>query len=470
MLEHSYQDLGSRFAVPVNPEQVPEPELLAWNQPLASLLGLSGLPSRDQDLAKLFSGNQTLPGTQPVALAYAGHQFGHFNPQLGDGRAVLLGDIQATDGKRYDLQLKGSGQTPFSRSGDGKSSLGPVIREYVLSEAMHRLGIPTTRALAAVKTGETVYREKPLPGGVFTRVASSHIRVGTFQYFASQGDDKAIESLANFAIRRHYPDAKDSSNPVLEFFRQVSIAQAQLVAQWMSLGFIHGVMNTDNSTVSGETLDYGPCAFMDEFRFDKVFSSIDHGGRYAYGNQPVIAQWNLARLAECLLVIDKQQPQYETVLSNFPSIFETHYNKLFATKLGLTEFKPDDSKLVAKWLKLLQAKVLDFTLSFRQLSERIQADDEQVFGEFETQWRARLAEQAATPDEVRQLMDSTNPLYIPRNHQVERAIQGAIGGDLTVFNELLEVTAEPYQTQPGRDSYAEPPKPEERVTQTFCGT
>ena len=470
MLEHSYSSLPDRFFAPASPEAVPSPELLAWNEPLAGILGLADLTGQEEKLAAIFSGNDPLPGARPIALAYAGHQFGHFVPQLGDGRAVLLGEITGSDGKRYDLQLKGSGQTPFSRRGDGKSSLGPVIREYLLSEAMHRLGVPTTRALAAVKTGETVFRESALPGGVFTRVAASHIRVGTFEYFASRRDGEGLHALTRYAIERHYPTANDAAKPYVRFFEQVRDRQAHLVAHWMSIGFIHGVMNTDNTTVSGETLDYGPCAFMDEFRFDKVFSSIDHGGRYAYGNQPAIAQWNLARLAECLLTIDDDRETYETALQEFPAIFETAYHEKMAPKFGLSTLKTGDADLIRQWLDVLQKRVLDFTQSFRRLAERVEAQDESEYGEFETRWRARLAQQDLAAVEVRNNMNKTNPLFIPRNHQVERAIQGAIKGDLTVFNELLRVLSEPFSSQATLSDYAEPPRPEERVTQTFCGT
>ncbi len=448
------------------------PTLLAWNAPLAEELGLGHLATNNQDLAELFSGNRLPEGADPIALAYAGHQFGYFSAQLGDGRAVLLGDVVDTDGRRRDIQLKGSGRTPFSRRGDGRSSLGPVIREYLLSEAMHVLGVPTTRALAAVQSGEQVVRELPLPGGVFTRVAASHVRIGTFEYFASRGDVESLKALADFAIERHAPELADAERPYLAFFTRVLEAQVALVAHWMDLGFIHGVMNTDNTSVSGETIDYGPCAFMDEFNASKVFSSIDHHGRYAFDQQPHIILWNLTRLAECLLMLDDGQAEFEDKLGRVLPLFESLYFARLVKKLGLESDGEDaaDRELVRDWLTYLQANVLDYTLSFRELADRVGADGEPRFGEFELKWRKRLSQQDADPAAVRDAMNAVNPRFIARNHQVERAIQGAIDGDLTVFNELRTVLANPFDEQPGLDAYAVPPMPEERVTRTFCGT
>ncbi|MDA8018098.1 MAG: YdiU family protein [Thermoanaerobaculia bacterium] len=455
-------------------DTVPEPTLLAWNAPLAEALGLSGLAESDVDLAELFGGNRRPDEAEPIALAYAGHQFGNFVPQLGDGRALLIGDVVATDGRRYDVQLKGSGRTPFSRGGDGKSAMGPVLREYVVSEAMHRLGVPTSRALAAVATGERVMRERLLPGAVMTRVAASHLRVGTFEYFAARRDLEALHALANFAIERHVPDCATSERPYVALFESTLAAQAKLVASWMGLGFIHGVMNTDNTAISGETIDYGPCAFMDEFQHDKVFSSIDRGGRYAYRMQPTIAQWNLARFAECLLLIDDAKERYEQALEQFiPSYRKAYYN-VMCTKLGL---RPDDGgqhdELISAWLQHLQDHQLDFTLSFRQLADRLDASsetDEPHFGRFEQRWREAIVTAGDDPAEVRTRMNAVNPLFIPRNHQIERAIDAATGGDMSIFNDLLEVTTEPYEEQPALASYAVPPAPRERVTATFCGT
>lgn len=473
-IENSYLSLPDRCYVRQSADTVPEPTLLAWNAPLAETLGLSGLAECDVDRAELFGGNRLPDEAEPIALAYAGHQFGNFVPQLGDGRALLVGDVVAADGRRYDVQLKGSGRTSFSRGGDGKSVLGPVLREYLVSEAMHRLGVPTSRALAAVATGENVMRERPLPGAVMTRVAASHLRVGTFEYFAARGDHEALRAIADFAIERHYPDCASSERPYVALFESVLAAQARLVARWMGLGFIHGVMNTDNTAISGETIDYGPCAFMDEFRHDKVFSSIDRGGRYAYRNQPVIAQWNLARFAECLLLIDDAQERYEEALDQYASVYRRAYYDVMCTKFGLPAGDGErHHELIAAWLQHLQDHQLDFTLSFRQLADRLDGSSETGeprFGPFEQRWRDTLAAAGEDPDEVRARMNAVNPLFIPRNHQVERAIDAAIGGDLSIFNDLLRVTAEPYEEQPALASYAVPPEPHERVTATFCGT
>lgn len=470
MFDNSYSQLPERFYADSAPLPVPAPELLAFNASLAAELGLDRLPGDREALAQLFSGNQLPDGVEPIALAYAGHQFGQFVPSLGDGRAVLLGSVVDRSGQRRDVQLKGSGRTPFSRGGDGKSSLGPVIREYVLSEAMHALGVPTTRALAAVQTGEQVYRESPLPGGVLTRVAASHIRVGSFQYFAARDDVEAVKSLADFAIERHAPDLAATEKPYLQFFARVRDRQAELVAHWMDVGFIHGVMNTDNTAVSGETLDYGPCAFMDWFHAEQVFSSIDHGGRYAFDRQPAIMHWNLARLAETLLLIDDDQPAYEDELKRFRDVFENAYLKRMRRKLGLANEEEDDAVLVRQLLKHLQDNELDYTLSFRALAEQLRDGTALKFGEFESAWRARLERQEASHSDVRAGMNRVNPKFIPRNHQVERAIQSAIAGDLGVFHELNAVLTRPFDEQPEHAAYAEPPTPDEQVTQTFCGT
>ena len=382
---------------------------------------------------------------------------------------MLLGEVIGRDGKRFDLQLKGSGRTPFSRQGDGKSSLGPVIREYLLSEAMFRLGVPTTRALAAVRTGEQVLREQVLPGAVMTRVASSHIRIGTFEYFAARGDEEAVETLTQYAIQRLYPDTRDADQQRLTFFERVVEQQASLVAQWMALGFIHGVMNTDNMSVSGETIDYGPCAFMDEFQYDKVFSSIDRHGRYAYSQQPAVAEWNLARLAECLMC-DHDRSAYEAVLGRFRALYSSYYLDGMARKLGLTAPDAEDASLITRWLQHLQSNELDYTRSFRELATRIDADDTSVFGDFEKDWRQRLATQGEPASFTRDRMNAANPVFIPRNHQVERAIHSAIHGDLSVFEELTQVLSTPFTEQPTLSRYEKPPRPEQRVTQTFCGT
>jgi uncharacterized protein YdiU (UPF0061 family) len=469
--DNTYARLPERFYARVKPTVVPAPRLFAWNTELAEDLGFGHFGKADDQLAQIFGGNEIPDGAEPIALAYAGHQFGYFVPQLGDGRAVLLGEvISRSNGRRYDLQLKGSGQTPFSRRGDGKASLGPVIREYVLSEALHRMGVPTTRALAAVRTGETIYRDTPMPGGVLTRVASSHIRVGTFEYFAARRDTDALKKLIDYAIDRHYPEVKDEARPVVAFFAKVVEAQARLIAHWMDIGFIHGVMNTDNTAISGETLDYGPCAFMDEFDFHKVFSSIDQGARYAYGQQGPIAQWNLSRLAECLVRLGDDLPLFVTELERFQGLLEQGYYERMRNKLGLTTDEPEDRRLINEWLQYLQDNALDYTLSFRELGARINAGDPCVFGEFEAKWKARIQNQPESAANIRQQMDSVNPLFIPRNHQVERAIQAAFSGDFGVFHELNQVLRNPFQAQPELSHYAEPPQPHERVTRTFCGT
>ncbi|MGB1111286.1 MAG: protein adenylyltransferase SelO [Gammaproteobacteria bacterium] len=473
MFDNSYARLPDRMFAAVQPAKVPAPRLLAWNEELAKQLGLSEIARSDDERAQLFGGNQTPDGAKPIALAYAGHQFGHFVPQLGDGRAILLGEVIGADGKRRDIQLKGSGQTPFSRRGDGKSSLGPVIREYLLSEAMHRLGIPTTRALAAVATGETVYRESGVPGGVLTRVAASHMRVGTFEYFAARGDKEALKTLADYAMDRHYPEARNADQPISAFFAGVVENQARLIAQWMSVGFIHGVMNTDNCAISGETLDYGPCAFMDEFDYDKVFSSIDGQGRYAFSRQPATAQWNLARLAECLMELDEPRESLIEGLNRFQGVFEQAYYSRMANKLGIGQPKESDHELINEWLQWLQDQGLDFTLSFRGLANRLSAgvpEGETEFGDFETRWHQRLVESAEPLERIRERMNAINPLYIPRNHQVERAIQAAFAGDYSVFQAMHRVLAEPYTEQAGCADYAQPPQQHERVEMTFCGT
>jgi len=444
--------------------------MLAWNNDLAVELGLDSLAKDEKELVRIFSGASRPAGVQPIALAYAGHQFGHFVPQLGDGRAALLGEVVTDAGKRYDIQLKGSGRTPYSRGGDGKSWLGPVLREYIVSEAMHHLGIPTTRALAAVETGESVYRETARPGAVFTRVASSHLRVGSFEYFAARRDTDAVKTLTEYAIDRHYPEAKNDEAPYVAFFRRVAERQAELVAGWMAVGFIHGVMNTDNTSISGETLDYGPAAYMDEFQFNKVFSSIDQQGRYSFANQAPISQWNLARLAETLLLLCDARMDFEAILSEFPACYDSCYLDIMRPKLGLLGKNDGDAELIGDWLKYLQDNALDYTLSFRELATRIDASDAARFGEFEQRWRRRVGSQATESAETLAVMNSVNPIFIPRNHRIEQAIQEAVAGDLTVFRDLNVVLAQPFLEQPQYAHYAAAPEPNERVTQTFCGT
>lgn len=469
-VDQGYKGLPAGLALPVVTETAASPELLAWNADLADELGLAHLGEDAERCARIFSGGPLPDELVPRALAYAGHQFGVFVPQLGDGRAALLGEVVARDGRRFDVQLKGSGRTPFSRGGDGRSWLGPVIREYVVSEAMHHLGVPTTRALAAVATGQTVYRETGLPGAVFTRIAASHLRIGTFEYLAAHNDREGIRALADHAIARHYPEARDSDLPCVEFLRVVVARQAELIARWMAVGFVHGVMNTDNMSIAGETLDYGPCAFMDEFRFDKVFSSIDLRGRYCYANQPKIALWNLARLAECLLHLTDERDAIEAALDEFPSRYETAWRSRMGAKLGLLDPAPEDDALINEWLQHLQDNELDFTLSFRELGLRLVADDAPRFGDFEPKWLRRVGKGERDAGEILQAMNAANPVFIPRNHRIEQAIRAALDGDITMFRELNAVLRRPFTEQPEFDRYADAPSPDERVTTTFCGT
>ena len=487
-----YARLPERFYLRFDPVPVPEPRLVAFNRPLAEALGFDLTTFDEQRAAEWFSGNVVPPGADPVAQAYAGHQFGHFNPRLGDGRAVLLGEVVDREGRLRDIQLKGAGMTPFSRGADGRAPLGPVLREYLVSEAMHRLGVPTTRALAAVTSGERVFRRVPEPGAVLTRVASSHLRVGTFQYFAARDDVEAVRTLADMAIERHYPHLlgpelaeADEGERYLALLEAVAERQAALVAKWMGLGFIHGVMNTDNCAISGETIDYGPCAFMEAYSSTMVFSSIDEQGRYAYRNQPWIAQWNLARLAETLipLIDDNQEAAIEkatAVIEAFVPRHEAERLALFRAKLGLVQEEEGDRELAETLLEAMEAGRADFTLAFRRLSEAVEEDAPALLERFESdgalrawlpRWRERLAREAAGAGEIAARMNAVNPLYIPRNHQVERMIAAAAEhDDFGPFEALREVLAEPFTEQPGREAYAEPAPASERVLRTFCGT
>lgn len=469
--ENTYAQLPPRFYQKVSPASFNSPELLIFNNELASELGMELEGIDDRELANIFSGQQVLPGSEPLAQAYAGFQFGHPVPQLGDGRALLLGETN-----KKDIQLKGSGQTMFSRGGDGRSALGPVIREYIVSEAMYALGVPTTRALAAVKTGEEVYRQNgPEPGGVFTRVADSHIRVGTFQYFAFQNDLEGIRVLLDYSIGRHYPEIDkdmDEGQKAIEFLKAVTQRQAELVAKWTALGFIHGVMNTDNFSIAGITIDYGPCAFMDEFKHYKVFSSIDQKGRYSFFNQVPIAQWNILRLADCLLpLIDDDQNKaieiLEKELDNIMGDFPLLRWKGLAAKLGITNYRPKDEHLIKLFLDYLEKEELDFTLAFRFLPQLLSGNSNYYkqtaqLEQFLERWKARSINI--------ENLDSINPVYIPRNHLVEQAIRDAYEGDCRLFKEMVEVLKRPFEQIPGLDRFMQPPQPSERVLQTFCGT
>lgn len=462
----------------------PAPRLLALNEPLASELGVDGATLRTPDGVDLLAGNATPAGASPVAQAYAGHQFGGFAPRLGDGRALLLGEVLDVRGRRRDLHLKGSGRTPFARGGDGKAAVGPMLREYLIGEAMHALAIPTTRALAVVATGEDVMRETLLPGAVLTRVAASHVRVGTFEYAAARDDLALVRRLADHVLARHHPHAIDAENPYLALLQAVVDAQASLVAGWMHVGFVHGVMNTDNMTISGETIDYGPCAFMDAYDPATVFSSIDHGGRYAYANQPDIAMWNLTRLAETLLPLldaeaDAALAAATTVLRSFPDSYRKRWIGGMRAKLGLGDGRPEDGELIDDLLALLHAQRVDFTSFFRTLSSMVVGDGTRtraLFAEpaaldaWAERWRERLASQVLEPGAVAAAMDRVNPIYIPRNHLVEEALAAASAGDMGPFRRLCDVLARPFDERPGLTTYAEPAPPSFGAYRTFCGT
>ncbi|WP_170366186.1 protein adenylyltransferase SelO [Ruegeria arenilitoris] len=465
--DNSYARLPGAFYALQSPEPVRAPRLVAFNDDLAQVLGIS--PGDAQDMAQVFAGNALPNGAEPLAQLYSGHQFGNYNPQLGDGRAVLLGEVVGADGIRRDIQLKGSGRTPFSRQGDGRAWLGPVLREYVVSEAMHALGIPTTRALAAVETGEVVLREGPMPGAVLTRVAQSHLRVGTFQVFAARGQIADLRRLTDYAIERHYPDAIGP----MGLLRAVRDAQAALIAQWMAVGFIHGVMNTDNCAISGETIDYGPCAFMDSYHPNTVYSSIDRMGRYAYSNQPEIAVWNLAQLATALIqqIEDKQAAVEEAteIVHAMPELMQQHWLRRFRAKIGLTTEEDGDLALISDLLTRMAQNQADFTNTFRALGSdaaRDQFTDPAAFDGWAEGWRARLTREA----DPAAVMHAANPAFIPRNHRVEQMIQAAVQGDYAPFHRLNAVLARPYDDQPDAADLRRPPTQDEVVHATFCGT
>lgn len=485
--DNSYARLPERFFARVDPAQPTEPRLIKLNRPLADELGLDPEWLASEEGLGFLSGRAVAGGSEPIAMAYAGHQFGNFVPQLGDGRAILLGEVVDRQGRRRDIQLKGSGRTPFSRMGDGRAALGPVLREYIVSEAMAALGIPTTRSLAAVMTGEPVFRERALPGAVLTRVASSHIRVGTFQYFAARQDVDALRELADYVIARHYPAVRDGERPYLALLESVSAAQADLIARWLLVGFIHGVMNTDNMAVGGETIDYGPCAFMDNYDPATVFSSIDQFGRYAYANQPQIGLWNLTRLAETLLPLldadqDKAVELAQEALATFEPRFVLAHREGMMRKLGIAEARDEDAALASRILAAMQENQVDYTLFFRRLSGVIEADadeepvrslfvDPTAADEVLQVWRARLAEEPRPAAERRAAMDAANPAFIPRNHRIEAVIKAAVDqADFAPFEELVTVLARPFEAQPEFAEYAAPPEEFERVRATFCGT
>ena len=485
--DNSYVTLPERFYARQHPVPVADPGLVRVNRELARQLGIDpDWLESDEGIATI-AGNHVPDGAEPIATVYAGHQFGSWNPRLGDGRAVLLGEVVAQDGERYDLQLKGSGITPFSRSGDGRAPLGPILREYLVSEAMAALGVPTSRTLAAVTTGEPVYRERRLPGGVLIRVARSHIRIGTLQYFASVQDFDGVRLLADHVIARHYPEVADLDNPVLEMYRRVSERQAALIAQWQSIGFIHGVMNTDNMLLSGETIDFGPCAFIDAYDPAAVFSSIDHGSRYAYRNQPGIAQWNLACLGQALLPLLAEDEQEgveaaQDVLNAFPQVYLDAWQARLNAKLGLAQAREGDAALAQDFLDLLQQGGHDFTLAFRRLADLADgaaADDDGIgelfrfggaFDDWLARWRERCAGEAVSAQQRQHGMRAVNPVFTPRNHRIEQAIEQGYAGDFTLFHRLHERWRKPFEFDATDADLAQPPEPHEIVQQTFCGT
>jgi serine/tyrosine/threonine adenylyltransferase len=478
--------LPERFYAALEPQPVASPRLLVLNRALANDLDLDHEWLASPDGVAILAGNAFPESASPIALAYAGHQFGQFSPRLGDGRALLIGEVIDRNGQRRDIQLKGSGRTPFSRGGDGRSALAPALREYLMSEAMHALGIPTTRALAVVATGETVLRQTAQPGGISTRVAASHIRVGTFQFFAAKGDTDAIRTLCHNVIARHYPALASHDNPPLAMLEAIIGRQAALIAKWMNIGFIHGVMNTDNMTVSGETIDYGPCAFMDAYDPKTVFSSIDFYGRYAYGNQPRIAQWNLARLAETLLPLisddqDKAVQRATEAVNAFPRLFEAAVTSGLRAKLGLVIEEPGDLALAQDLLEVMAAGGADFTLTFRHLGQSESSPEaldslRQLFAvtggidSWIARWRERLSREVRAPDERGAAMAAVNPALIPRNHAVEAALEAAVAGDMAPYERLHAALAEPYADKPEYADLAQRPGAPETPYLTFCGT
>lgn len=472
--DNSYARLPNHFYSKTSPVAVSNPKLIELNTNLAKDLGLNLKELKTKQGAEFFAGNYIAPGSMPIAMAYAGHQFGSFVPQLGDGRAILLGEIIDQKSKRLDIQLKGSGQTTFSRRGDGRAALGPVIREYIVSEAMHALNISTTRSLAFVTTGEQVFRETALPGAIITRIASSHIRVGTFEYFAARGDLEALKALSDYTIARHYPECAATENPYISLLKEVLTAQAKLVASWMHVGFIHGVMNTDNTSIAGETIDYGPCAFMDEYNPAQVFSSIDQNGRYAYINQPYIAQWNCARFAETILPlfnndIEKSFEIAEDIIKTFPSIYSSYWLDGIRKKIGLLTAQADDDKLIKDLLTIMHQSNADFTNTFRNLANS--KIDNPKFLEWKKAWQIRLDSENKNFKEHTKLMNSVNPAFIPRNHLVERVIKSAVeDNDFSPLKTILNILNKPYNNQTKFLDYTTLPNDEERVAATFCGT
>lgn len=486
--DNSYAQLPGQFYTRLLPVPVSKAGLIRINLSLASYLGFDPMWLESENGTAMIAGNFVPEDADPIATVYAGHQFGSWNPQLGDGRAILLGEVIADDGVRYDIQLKGSGRTPYSRSGDGRSPLGPVLREYIVSEAMATLGVPTTRALAAATTGEFVHRETRLPGAVLTRVAQSHIRIGTIQFFASRQDYESLKLLTSHIIQRHYPQAKHAANPVREMLDGVIAAQARLIALWQSLGFIHGVMNTDNMLLSGETVDYGPCAFMDEFDAGTVYSSIDHGGRYAYRNQAQIAHWNLSVLTQALLPLldddqDKALASGQAAIDAFPHLYQAAFQQRMSEKLGLGKQDSVATSLIQELLELMQQEKTDFTLTFRRLSDLVNPptasgggvglifDLPKGFEAWLDRWHHKLGENPMDTGQRQAAMYAVNPVYIPRNHLVQEAIVAAERQqNFEPFNRLVDVLSTPFDFDRSHTRFATPPLPEQVVRETFCGT
>ena len=477
-LESTYAELPQVLFSKSSPTPVRQPEVVIFNEKLADDIGLNLTGMSKEVRTDLFAGNFVPEGTEPFAQAYAGHQFGNFT-MLGDGRAIVLGEHQTPSGQRLDLQLKGSGRTPYSRGGDGRAALGPMLREYIISEAMHALGIPTTRSLAVVTTGEKVYRQTELSGAILTRIAGSHIRVGTFEFTSLQEDKKVTQALLDYLIDRHFPEIKEKENQPFALLEAVIHQQAELITHWMRVGFIHGVMNTDNMALSGETIDYGPCAFMDTFAPDTVFSSIDHKGRYAYANQPYIAQWNLARLAESLLpLMDGEKEEIiamaEDLLNSFEQVYKNKWLSMMGSKLGLSRVDNEDEKLITDLLEWMHQNSADFTNTFRDLSKEKLPEEELYKSKNFTNWRARwqdrIEKEELDWEASFALMKSVNPAVIPRNHKVEEALQAGEEGDITPFHNLISALDMPYEEGDHLLPYQAPPQPGEKVLQTFCGT
>lgn len=477
--DNSYARLPKTFYSRLNPTPVQSPKLIVLNETLANSLGLNAQGLQSDEGVAVLAGNQIPEGASPLAQAYAGHQFGYFN-MLGDGRAILLGEQITPQRKRLDIQLKGPGRTPYSRGGDGRAALGPMLREYIISEAMHALGIPTSRSLAVVTTGETIIRETELPGAILTRVASSHLRVGTFQFVANWGSVEDLKALADYSIKRHFPEAEGEENPYLSLLQEVINRQAILIAKWQLVGFIHGVMNTDNMTISGETIDYGPCAFMDTYDPATVFSSIDREGRYAYGNQPNIGVWNLARLAESLLpLLDENQEKAVTLaqdrLSNFSHIFKANWLEGMQAKLGIFTKESEDHTLIENLLKIMEKYRADYTNTFTALTydkqESTKLFGTPEFSEWKKLWQMRLDRQPESKTSSQELMRKSNPIVIPRNHRVEEALDAAVTqGDYRVMERLLNVLSSPYTFTPDKEEYCTLPEPSNQPYRTYCGT